>query len=379
MTKPIYLLNIPQQGNQLNSAIRILAYNPSAIDLLEPYIHIFGKAEWSFLSRQSYAIHFLERHQDKIIWNELSGNPAALHLLRQNMEKINWNIISGNSGAIPLLEENINKINWTFASLNINAIHLLENNLDKDVDWKYISSNINAIPIIEKNMDKVDFQYLSSNINAVHLFDKYILELNIYNLASNLNPNVIPILEKHLTTLLQIKRWNAITVWRYISQNPNAMPLIDKNIDKVNWHALMSNTNKQAIELLKQNLRKVVDILYVWGCNEILHNPSAISIIEQRLDTLTDVDWIILSSNPEAIPILEKNVDKVCWFSVCRNPNAIPLITKLDYKLMRINNQSFCQELVAFVCHPNWLQKCATRLGLDFEEYQELLSECNVL
>ena len=46
---------------------------------------------------------------------------------------------------------------------------------------------------------------------------------------------------------------------------------------------------------------------------------------------------------------------------------------------MRINNQSFCQDLVAFVCHPNWLQKCATRLGLDFEEYQELLSECNVL
>ena len=157
------------------------------------------------------------------------------------------------------------------------------------------------------------------------------------------------------------------------------MPLIDKNIDKVNWHALMSNTNKQAIELLKQNLRKVVDILYVWGCNEILHNPSAISIIEQRLDILTDVGWMLLSANPEAIPILEKNVDKVCWSSVCRNSNALPLITKLDYKLMRINNQSFCQELVAFVCHPNWLQKCATRLGLDFEEYQELLSECNVL
>jgi hypothetical protein len=375
MAKPIYLLNIPQQGYQLNSAIRMLAYNPSAIDLLDPYINIFGKAEWSFLSRQPYAIHFLERHQDKIIWNELSSNPAALHLLRQNMEKINWNIISGNSGAIPLLEENINKINWKFASLNINAIHLLENNLDKDVDWKYISSNINAIPIIEKNMDKVNFDWLSPNINAVHLFDKYILELNIYTLIKNPNPNVIPILEKHLTTLLQIKRWNAITVWRYISRYPNAMPIIEKNINNVHWQALMSNTNKKAIELLQKNLDKI----QFYGSSELCKNPSAMSIIEQRLDTLTDVDWMILSSNPEAIPILKKNLDKVCWFSVCRNPNAIPLITKLDYKLMRINNQSFCQELVAFVCHPNWLQKCATRLGLDFEEYQELLSECNVL
>ena len=389
MVKPIYsnILNIPQQGYQLNESIRMLAYNPSAIDLLDPYINIFGKAEWSFLSRQSYAIHFLERHQDKIIWNELSSNPAALHLLRQNMEKINWNIISANSGAIPLLEENIDKINWTSASLNINAIHLLENNLGKNVDWKYISSNINAIPIIEKNMNKVNFDYLSANINAVHLFDKYILELNLYNLASNPNPNVIPILEKHLTHLLQIRHfkqnkykiWDADLVWTRISQNPNAMPIIEKNIDNINWRALMRNTNKKAIELLQKNLDKI----QFYGSSELCKNPSAISIIEQiieqRLDRLTDVDWMILSSNPEAIPILEKNLDKVRWFSVCRNPNAIPLIVKLDYELMRINNQPFFQELVAFVCHPNWLQKCATRLGLDFEDYQELLDKCGVV
>ena len=380
MVKPIYLLNIPQQGNKLNKLICCLAYNPSAIDLLEPYIHIFGRAEWSYLSRQSYAIHFLERHQDKIIWNELSANTAALHLLRQNMEKINWNIISANSGAIPLLEENINRINWIFASANINAIHLLENNLDKDVDWKYISSNINAIPIIEKNMDKVNFEWLSSNINAVHLFDKYISKLNIYTLIKNPNPNVIPILEKHLTTLLQIrknkyKKWDADLVWTCISQNPNAMPIIEKNIDKVNWRALMRNTNKKAIELLQKNLDKI----QFYGSSELCKNPSAMSIIEQRLDKLTGEDWMILSSNPEAIPILEKNLDNVRCFSLYRNPNAIPLIAKLDYELMRINNQPLFQELLAFICHPNWLQKCATRLGLDFEEYQELLNNCGVI
>jgi len=55
------------------------------------------------------------------------------------------------------------------------------------------------------------------------------------------------------------------------------------------------------------------------------------------------------------------------------------LLAKLDYKQMHLDNQEFVQELVAFVCNPNWIQKCATRLNMEFEEYQELLSDCNVI
>jgi hypothetical protein len=46
---------------------------------------------------------------------------------------------------------------------------------------------------------------------------------------------------------------------------------------------------------------------------------------------------------------------------------------------MRLNNQEFVQDLVAFVCNPNWIHKCSTRLGLEFEEYQDLLVQCNVI
>ena len=50
MVKPIYsnILNIPQQGYQLNESIRMLAYNPSAIDLLDPYINILVKLNGVF-------------------------------------------------------------------------------------------------------------------------------------------------------------------------------------------------------------------------------------------------------------------------------------------------------------------------------------------
>jgi len=55
------------------------------------------------------------------------------------------------------------------------------------------------------------------------------------------------------------------------------------------------------------------------------------------------------------------------------------LLAKLDYVKMCLDNQDFVQDLVAFVCHPNWIQKCATRMGLEFDEYQDLLAECNVI
>ena len=47
-------------------------------------------------------------------------------------------------------------------------------------------------------------------------------------------------------------------------------------------------------------------------------NPNAIHILEKNLDK---VDWWILSSNPNAIHILEKNLDKVEWNCLSRNPN----------------------------------------------------------
>jgi hypothetical protein len=82
--------------------------------------------------------------------------------------------------------------------------------------------------------------------------------------------------------------------WRYLSENPKAIHLLQKNFDKVDWKTLSGNPN--AIHLLEKNLDKV--------------------------------DWNTLSGNPNAIHLLEKNLDKVCWFMLSRNPNAIHLLGK---------------------------------------------------
>ena len=39
-------------------------------------------------------------------------------------------------------------------------------------------------------------------------------------------------------------------------------------------------------------------------------NPNAIHILEQNLDK---IDWFYLSENPNAIHILEQNLEKVDW------------------------------------------------------------------
>ena len=65
-------------------------------------------------------------------------------------------------------------------------------------------------------------------------------------------------------------------------------------------------------------------------------NPNAIHILEKNLDSTylenrkirTKVNWNWLSSNPNAIHILEKNLDKVDWDELSENPNIFKLNTE---------------------------------------------------
>jgi len=153
--------------------------------------------------------------------------------------------------------------------------------------------------------------------------------------------------------------------WHGFSRNPNAIHILEKRLNKVFWGMLSENPN--AIYLLEKNIDK---ISWSW----LLLNPNAIHLFEQNMDK---INWAMLSQNPNAIHLLEQNVDKIeYWLS--SNPNAIHLLAPLNHEQMRIDNKEFFQELVQFVCHPNWQMKCASRLNMDLDEYQYLLMECNL-
>ena len=58
------------------------------------------------------------------------------------------------------------------------------------------------------------------------------------------------------------------------------------------------------------------------------------------------IDWDGLSTNPNAIHILEKNPQRIDWIHISANPNAIPILEKyldkidwdLDRKSTRLNS-----------------------------------------
>ena len=82
--------------------------------------------------------------------------------------------------------------------------------------------------------------------------------------------------------------------WEILSQNTNAIHLLEKNMDKIDWYELSSNPN--AIHLLEQNMDKI--------------------------------NWIVLSRNPNAIHLLEQNIDEINWDGLSYNPNIFEIDTK---------------------------------------------------
>jgi hypothetical protein len=84
-------------------------------------------------------------------------------------------------------------------------------------------------------------------------------------------------------------------------------------------------------------------------------NPDAIHILEKNLDK---IDWYGLSLNSNAIHILEKNLDKVNWDALYCNPS----IFQIDYGVMRENGKKMAEEIAKIVWHPSrmarWPEDC---------------------
>jgi hypothetical protein len=54
------------------------------------------------------------------------------------------------------------------------------------------------------------------------------------------------------------------------------------------------------------------------ACNS---NPIAIDIIEKNLDKIDNDGWEAISSNHGAINIIKKNMDKICLICLAKNTN----------------------------------------------------------
>ena len=105
-----------------------------------------------------------------------------------------------------------------------------------------------------------------------------------------------------------------------LSGIPKAAPFLLKNQSIIHWKTLSSNP--EAIHLLEENPEK---ISYFYLSSNT--NPRAIEILRQNM---TKINWDRLSKNPcqEAIELLMEYPNKIIWDSLAENPSpfALPLI-----------------------------------------------------
>jgi hypothetical protein len=292
----------------------VLSSNPYAIDLLEAIIKEGGvdatnnRVDWYLLSGNKEAIPILSKpeYRKHIDWAVLSSNPGAIDLLADKWEEekrlkvfdikqynnlrdyeniVAWNIMSRNPKAIDLLRKKIREER----KMKPEDYNDLEDN--EKIAWNNLSANPEAIPLLEKNPDKIDWIYLSSNSspNAIKLLkERAEYENGLTRDAYNL-----------LTNKLR---------WLFLSNNLNAIKILEANQGKIVWEGLSNNL--KAIDLLEENKDKIV-----W--DTLSGNPEAIDLLKENKDK---IDWDTLSRNPKAMSLLEANKDKIVWEELFLNP-----------------------------------------------------------
>ena len=144
--------------------------------------------------------------------------------------------------AIHLLEKHPDKINWYDLAGNPNllqAIHILEEYPNK-IDVRALARNPQALELLGTEFERLPLGYLSCNPNAIHLLEQNLNRTNWDGSSSiswyglSTNPNAIHILENNIDKIN----------WQYLTYNPNALQILEKHPDKINWYGLSKNLDK---------------------------------------------------------------------------------------------------------------------------------------
>jgi hypothetical protein len=322
----------------------------------------------------------------KLNWSYFVDNPhpGATKLIQENIDKItreDFYCISQNPMHMDIILKNMDKIHSGYLSVNPAAMHLLLKDPEL-INWELFSLNPNfkAIEIIEKIvLENIEIKYgLINRADRGNLLDKKNRPDNIYwtLLAMNSNPKAIELIEKYHKHFLNHSLEETLSE---LSKNPNAVYLLEKYPEKIDWSTIVYNTNPDAIRIIEQNLDKVSSFVY------LSENENAVHIIENNLHKIHD--WKTFSKNPKAMHILEKNLDKVNWKTFSENPSAIEILLKnmdkVCYKRLSRNPAIFeydCQglkeqcdiyreELIKKTMHPSRIQKLLEQ-GIDLEDLE---------
>jgi len=200
-------------------------------------------------------------------------------------------------------------------SMNERAVEYLENH-ERLIDIFLIFQNEQAIYIIEKRIQYDEYGDVNFNKNAVNF---------LRNNRQYIHYDILCKYEYGIEFVDELIKHNQLEKinWYHLSMNPAAMHILNnpKYYKYIDWCHIIYNKN--AVELVKNNLHMVEKYLDV-----IFYQPHLMDIIEQNMDK---IDWCMLSRNYNAIHILEKNLDRVNIRELCKNKNGFQLLLQLNH------------------------------------------------
>lgn len=237
--------------------------------------------------------------------------------------------------------------------------------------------------LLSTNPHPAVMEYLMANPHLIHPY------------SISQNPSAIQLLTMHprhivwaslLTNKNALEMPQVLTAnrddvfWINIMTNPAAGDLILENFPCIVYWLLVENRSLDNI-LFKAtpNQRQIMTKKILWEIsnnniyrNRLLSNPGAIEFITKYADDL--LDWTVISINPAAIPLLEKNLDKISWSFLHANPAGLPLLLanpqKINWRSLTSNNNPLVIKLfqekfltVKNLCH---MLECEEDIVEDF-------------
>lgn len=257
-----------------------------------------------------------------------------------------------------------------------NLEHQLSRNVFEELQTYLYPPKYKLLDWVEQNIDKMDIYSMASDWKCNNILIKHkdrIDERTLWNLCKNtlIDQDIICLLEENIQQL-------TASCWTSLCQNPKLVDLLQKNIhllespswdDNIKqnfWEAISQNTNCNVVDILLKTQHKSQWFDWHSICKNHLkmgqgvkYTSLTLTLIESNIQYLTISCWKILSSNPRAIPILEKNQTMKMWFDW----NSLSKLGEaLD--LLEANREMICWDKLAL--NPN-----SKALNLIIEQLQQ--------
>ena len=297
--------------------------------------------DWNDICNYEWALPVIEKNLHRADWTILSRKSWASHLFDANPDKLVHSSLFANSAMMVWIDEHIDEVNYRELCLNSAAMHLIEKLPHNLINRYNLCHNSGALEFLEKNPNLRNWDVLSTQEWALPLLMKYPKSpgINWYHIASQ--SWAIDLIEQNLYQVFNAIKGELYTLYR----NPAADKIVLENPQIFVYYRGEEQVDHYSY------IPAYIDYLYA--------NPDLI-------------DWKHIQSNPEGIHLIEEKLcednDFLSW-DIWDNPSVVTY----NYKKIKEDRSWLSEGLAQHFYHPKYVEKWMNENpNKEIEEYDPL-------